>query len=90
MTATTTAPDPQPAPLPPGARPDPSPHPRDAAVEAAAAELVAYVNNFVHRHGVTALELSYLLGVIFLRQVQALCLEERRQQDAARPPGAAP
>ncbi len=65
------------APLPPGAKPDPNPHPREVAMEAAAKELIAFLDPWVTRHFLTASEYLYLLAVPTHRQIQAMCLAER-------------
>lgn len=52
-------------------------HERDLVAEAAARELVPFLNEWVQRHGLTACEYLYLLGVASHRQVQAMCVHER-------------
>lgn len=71
--------DAAPAAAPPGARLLP-PDPRDAAVEAAAADLRGFLDGWVKTHRLTVLEYLYILGVCQHRQVQAMCVHERQVQ----------
>lgn len=77
---------PDPAPPAPRAVLQP-PDPRDAAVEAAAAELRAFIHTWVEAHRVTSLEYLYILGVLSTRQVQSMCIHERQVLNG---PGVAP
>lgn len=52
-------------------------HERDLIAEAAARELIPFLNAWVARHGLTACEYLFLLGVASHRQVQAMCVHER-------------
>lgn len=65
------------------AKPDPQPHPRDLAVEAAAAELIPFVNDLIGRHRLTAFEYLYIVNNLSVRQTQRLCKSERDALDAA-------
>lgn len=69
-----------PTPLPPGAKPDPAPHPREAVMETAGRELAVWLNEWVKRYELTAIEYLYLLGVTSQWQIRTLCLSERKQQ----------
>jgi len=70
-----------PTPLPPGAKPDPGAHPREAVMEAAGAELVAFLSEWAPRHKLTGMEYAYLLAVPTHRQLQALCIHEREHRE---------